>query len=66
MVMDLILIKSCKIGKTTDGLQFDLTGLDTDKYYYLEADVYIDRHTLEDSGIYLRNRMAGQNRDGLY
>ena len=41
--------------KNVDGLQLDLSGADPNKYYYLEADVYIDKHTLEDSGWYAGN-----------
>lgn len=38
--------------KNVDGVQFDLIGLDSGKYYYLEADVYIKKHTLDDSGFF--------------
>ncbi len=38
--------------KNVDGLQFDVTGLDADKYYYLEADARILSHSLKDSGWY--------------
>ncbi len=41
--------------KRVDGLQLDLNTLDSTKYYYLEADVYIVHHRLPDSGWYAGN-----------